>query len=62
VAQGAAAGITLSGGIIFHSSDAQILGDPGVRFINYGVYKNIGVDIRNSKPLPTDTEVSVIAL
>lgn len=62
LAQGAAAGITLSGGIIFHSSDAQILGDPGVRFINYGVYKNIGVDIRNSKLLPTDTEASVIAL
>lgn len=54
VARASAAGLTLDGGILFVTPDVQILGDPGVRFINYGISNLTGVDIRNTKQLPSN--------
>jgi hypothetical protein len=53
IARASSAGLTLDGGILFVTPDVQILGDPGVRFINYGISTLTGVDIRNTKQLPS---------
>ena len=44
-----ASGLTLQGGIVFSTPDTRIIGDPGIRFINYGIYKGSNYDWRNNR-------------